>query len=95
MGANSLNVGPARIAMERETIVAKSSLAERKLRQFQSSDPSELRVSLVVDLDGTLVRTDLLIECLVALLKDDPLYVFALPFWSLKGRAAFKRSLDV
>lgn len=95
MGANSLNVGPTRIAMKRETIVAKSSLAERKLRQFQSSDPSELRVPLVVDLDGTLVRTDLLIECLVALLKDDPLYVFVLPFRLLKGRAAFKRSLDV
>jgi hypothetical protein len=95
MGANSLNIGPPRIAMERETNVAKSSLAEGKLRQFQSSDPAELRIPLVVDLDGTLVRTDLLIECLVALLKDDPLYIFALPFWLLKGRAAFKRSLDV
>lgn len=93
MGANSLNIDPPRIAMERETIVAKSSLAEGKLRQFQSSDSSELRVPLVVDLDGTLVRTDLLIECLVALLKDDPLSVFALPFWLLKGRAAFKQEI--
>ena len=78
--------------MEQETIVAKSSLAEGN-RQFPSFESSQSCVPLVVDLDGTLVRTDLLIECLVALLKHDPLYVFALPFWLLKGKAAFKHEI--
>lgn len=50
-------------------------------------------VPLVVDLDGTLVKTDLLLESVVALLKDRPRYLFALPFWLLKGKAAFKREI--
>ncbi len=29
----------------------------------------------------------------MALLKDEPLYVFALPFWLLKGKAAFKQEI--
>ena len=79
--------------MERETIVAKSSLAEERSGNFHHLSPPELSVPLVVDLDGTLVRTDLLIESLVALLKHNPLYVFALPFWLLKGKAAFKHEI--
>lgn len=31
---------------------------------------------LVVDLDGTLVKTDLLVESFFALIKQNPLYVF-------------------
>lgn len=76
-----------------ETIVTQSSLTEGKLRQFASSEPFAPRIPLVVDLDGTLVRTDLLIESLLALLKDKPRFVFALPFWLLKGRAAFKQEV--
>jgi len=45
---------------------------------------------LCVDLDGTLVRTDLLLESVLALLKRNPLYLFALPLWLLKGRAHLK-----
>ena len=45
---------------------------------------------LCVDLDGTLIRTDLLWESLLALLKQRPLSIFQLPFWLLKGRAYFK-----
>jgi 4-hydroxybenzoate polyprenyltransferase/phosphoserine phosphatase len=45
---------------------------------------------LAVDLDGTLVRTDLLVEALVALLKRNPLSVFALLGWLLRGRAYAK-----
>ena len=78
--------------MERDAIIVKSSLAEedRKFPSFEFSSPC---VPLVIDLDGTLVRTDLLVECLVTLLKHDPLYIFALPFWLLKGKAAFKREI--
>lgn len=54
-----------------------------------SADP----VPLCVDLDGTLVKSDMLLESLVAALKRSPLLVFALPFWLARGRAALKREL--
>ncbi len=59
------------------------------------------RPVLAVDLDGTLVKTDLLAESLVGLLKQKPWRILSLPFWLLKGRAYFKQqvarrvSLDV
>lgn len=45
---------------------------------------------LCVDLDGTLIRTDLLFESLIALIKKNPLCLFLLPVWLLKGRASLK-----
>ncbi len=48
---------------------------------------------LVVDLDGTLLRTDLLYECLLTLLRQKPWCLFLLPFWLLGGKAVFKREL--
>lgn len=49
--------------------------------------------ALCVDLDGTLLRSDVLHESLLALLARNPLYIFALPFWLMKGKAALKREL--
>lgn len=40
---------------------------------------SEMR-PLVVDLDGTLINTDTLLESLMVLLKNHPFKVFLLPF---------------
>jgi 4-hydroxybenzoate polyprenyltransferase len=45
---------------------------------------------LCVDLDGTLVRTDTLIESLLLLVKRNPLYLFAALRWLLGGKARFK-----
>ncbi|MEO7861877.1 MAG: 4-hydroxybenzoate polyprenyltransferase, partial [Nitrospirales bacterium] len=45
---------------------------------------------LVVDLDGTLTPADTLVESLIQLIKRTPLNLLLLPFWLLKGRAAFK-----
>jgi len=56
----------------------------------QDNDSS---VPLCVDLDGTLVRTDLLAESLVALLRKNPLYIMLLPFWLLNGKAALKHEI--
>ncbi|HST03013.1 MAG TPA: UbiA family prenyltransferase, partial [Usitatibacter sp.] len=50
-------------------------------------------VPLAVDLDGTLVRSDLLMESLAAALKRNPLDVLALPLWLARGRAALKSEL--
>ena len=44
-------------------------------------------VPLCVDLDGTLVRSDLLVESLVKLLRTRPLFVLQLPLWLAGGRA--------
>ena len=46
---------------------------------------------LCVDLDGTLVATDLLWESLVSALQRSPWIALALPFWLLRGRAYVKR----
>lgn len=48
---------------------------------------------LCVDLDGTLSRTDTLIEILLMLVKQKPLAVLLLPFWLMRGRAAFKAAI--
>ena len=55
--------------------------------------PSSLLPPLVVDLDGTLIKTDLLLESLFSLLRQAPLSLFALPFWLLKGRAHLKHEI--
>lgn len=48
---------------------------------------------LVVDLDGTLIRSDLLVESAVGLLRQAPLQVFSLPVWLLNGKAHLKAAL--
>jgi len=48
---------------------------------------------LCVDLDGTLLRTDALYETLMVLLSRNPFYVFLLPFWLMKGKAALKKKI--
>jgi len=52
-------------------------------------------VPLVVDLDGTLIRTDSLVESLFVLVKQQPLLLLALPFWLLHGKAALKHRIAV
>jgi phosphoserine phosphatase len=51
------------------------------------------RVPLCVDLDGTLLKTDLLWESLLRLAKSEPLRALSAPFWFLKGRAHLKREI--
>jgi 4-hydroxybenzoate polyprenyltransferase len=48
---------------------------------------------LCVDLDGTLIRTDLLFESVVRLLKHRPWLLVLLPVWLMRGRAVLKRNL--
>ena len=45
---------------------------------------------IFVDLDGTLVRTDLFLESLLQLLKRNPFNIFRIIFWILQGRAFVK-----
>ena len=48
---------------------------------------------LCVDLDGSLIATDLLAESIVLLVKRNPLYLFMLPIWLARGRACLKHEV--
>ena len=48
---------------------------------------------LVVDLDGTLTRTDTLYESFLLLLKHNPLLALLVPLWLLRGKAHLKAEL--
>jgi apolipoprotein N-acyltransferase len=49
---------------------------------------------LAVDLDGTLIKTDLLWEFLARLLRQNPFWIFPVMFWWMRGRAHLKRKLS-
>lgn len=48
---------------------------------------------LAVDLDGTLIATDLLWEGFFALVKRNPLFLLLAPFWLMRGKAWFKHQV--
>jgi 4-hydroxybenzoate polyprenyltransferase len=48
---------------------------------------------LAVDLDGTLVKTDLLLESLLVLLKQKTWYACLLPLWLARGNAYLKQQV--
>ncbi len=56
-------------------------------------DTAHSALPLVLDLDGTLLRTDSLMETLAAFLRANPLHVFLVAFWLLRGRPHLKRQL--
>lgn len=49
--------------------------------------------ALFVDLDGTLIRTDLLLESFLVMLKSNPWTLLQVPFWLLRGRAFLKKQI--
>ncbi|MGD1073568.1 MAG: UbiA family prenyltransferase [Bryobacteraceae bacterium] len=64
-----------------------NAVATERVQAAESDSPPP---PLVVDLDGTLVKTDLLLESVIALLRKHPVYLFLLPLWALHGKAWFK-----
>ncbi len=48
---------------------------------------------LVIDLDGTLLRTNILVECALAYLRREPLALLHILFWLFQGRARLKQEL--
>lgn len=53
----------------------------------------EVLPPLVVDLDETLVKTDLLIESILVLIRNQPLALFLFPLWLIHGVAWFKQEV--
>jgi 4-hydroxybenzoate polyprenyltransferase len=59
-----------------------------------SQDPFPVsKVPLAIDLDGSLINSDMLFESLVSALKNNFWLVFLLPWWLLQGRAYLKQEL--
>jgi 4-hydroxybenzoate polyprenyltransferase len=52
-----------------------------------------LRVPLCVDLDGTLIRSDLLFESALLLIKSNPFFILRMVVWLLHGKAALKAEI--
>lgn len=50
-------------------------------------------IPLAVDLDGTLIATDLLWEGLFLLIRKNPLYLFMVPVWLASGPARLKQEI--
>jgi 4-hydroxybenzoate polyprenyltransferase/phosphoserine phosphatase len=48
-------------------------------------------IPLCLDLDGTLIRSDLLIESALKLLREQPRTALAMPFWLLEGKSQLKQ----
>jgi 4-hydroxybenzoate polyprenyltransferase/phosphoserine phosphatase len=91
------SVGSLRLPEEQDAVV--HTLAITGLQQqpgaavVRASSAPAPEPPLVVDLDGTLIETDLLVESIARLLRQQPLSLLALPVWVLKGRAYLKRQI--
>jgi 4-hydroxybenzoate polyprenyltransferase/phosphoserine phosphatase len=57
------------------------------------TNPTTEEPPLCVDLDGTLIAGDLLYESVLALLRQNFLFLFLLPLWLLRGRAHLKEQV--
>lgn len=60
---------------------------------MQDVDNLKSDIPLCVDLDGTLIKSDILIESFFALIKRNPLLALLVPFWLLKGKAYLKQQI--
>ncbi|WP_339865706.1 UbiA family prenyltransferase [Paremcibacter congregatus] len=50
-------------------------------------------INIFVDLDGTLIKTDLLFESALKFIKINPLHIFYLIVWLIQGKATLKHNL--
>lgn len=66
---------------------------ESLLAKVGAERPVSERVPLCVDLDGTLIRSDLLVESALTLLSHNPLLLFPMFGWLLRGKAHLKREI--
>lgn len=62
--------------------------------QVQESTEAASSRPLCVDLDGTLVKSDTLIDSLLLLARTHPLSALKVPLWLLRGKAAFKSEVS-
>ncbi len=61
--------------------------------ELSGKTDSAIAQNICVDLDGTLIATDMIWECVLELARTRPLMLLLLPFWLLRGRAYLKERL--
>lgn len=54
-----------------------------------TADKTKTKI-IIVDLDGTLIKTDSMIESVISFLKENPLRIFSLLSKLLKGKNRFQ-----
>src|ERR1700749_4767693 len=57
---------------------------------FAAETATDRSTPLFVDLDGTLVKSDTLMDSLFVLVRQEPIAALQLPLWLLKGKARVK-----
>lgn len=60
---------------------------------IRENPESERACPIYVDIDGTLIKTDLLVESALRLALRNPLYVFAMLLWLIRGKAVLKHEI--
>ena len=63
------------------------------MKDKMPSEQTKEVLPLVLDLDGTVVRSDMLLEAMLVFLKKRPWDIFLIIWWMLKGRAFLKHKL--
>lgn len=59
-----------------------------------SMNPLSPLCPLCIDLDGTLIKSDVTIESAIALVAKNPFYFFMILFWLLRGRPYMKQKIS-
>ena len=72
---------------------AVSTLPPQEATVENAGDDAGVRIPLVIDVDGTLLKTDLLLEAALQMAARHPFQVWRLLVWLAKGKAALKTSL--
>ena len=87
-------VTPSSSAIYEEAAVKEGLAVEAGgAENLEESTPARQAIPVCVDLDGTLIRTDMLYESLLGLLRLNPFYILLIPFWLLKGKAYTKSQI--
>jgi len=68
-------------------------IEKKRLRNNDASITDSDLIPLCVDLDGTLLKTDTLVESFLLLVKSQPLKIFKYLYWILKGKSYFKQNI--
>ena len=70
-------------------------VTDLRLQKIQiSKHMAAIHIPLVVDLDGTLIYSDMLHESCISAVRSKPYSLFAIPFWLAKGKAYLKSRLS-
>lgn len=90
----SMLLNPNFLPVEHDKHPPQAARNSEILTDLHAADDRAAGIPLCVDLDGTLIKTDLLLESFLTLFKRNPLYLFMCCWWLLcGGRAHLKAEI--